>query len=186
MKLILTAFCVTGIIGQLVLVSYVFLFSSEILLVLLELVGECFYVVFFSSFHLDFSLVALHTPSCLLLCNPLSYKCHFPIKTSTSLCLQVLCSFSLKLCHLCELVLNMHFCLFCSYSLLNFLSIYLQLYRPYVCLMVSSHLDKHWSFDVTLSTFGVCSKIKSVGRRGLYPNNEWYTEYPVELCFMQL
>ena len=124
LELILTAFCVTGIIGKLVLVPYVFLFSSEILLVLLELlllVGECFYVVFFSSFHLDFSLVALHTPSYLLLCNPLSYKCHFPIKTLTSLCLQVLCSFSLKLYHLCELVLNMHLCLFCSYSLLNFL-----------------------------------------------------------------
>ena len=56
-------------------------------------------------------------------CTPLSYKFHFPSKTSAFLCLRALCSFSLELCHLCEVcevVLDMHLCLFCSYSLLSF------------------------------------------------------------------
>ena len=126
--LILTAFCVTGIIGLLLLTItilllltcdwllllayFVFLSLSESILVLLKLlhmVGAGFYVVLFFSFHLDFSLVALHALSYILLCSPLSYKCNFPSKTS-----------SLKHYHLCKVVLNMHLCFFCSYSLLFF------------------------------------------------------------------
>ena len=83
---------------------------------MLHMVEACFYALLFSSFYLDFSLVALHTPSYLLLCNPLSYKCHFPSKTSTSLCLHPLQSLSLKLCHLCEVVLNMHLLFFAFLS----------------------------------------------------------------------
>ena len=134
------------------------------------MVGAGFYVVLFFSFHLDFSLVALHTPSYILLCSPLSYKCNFPSKTS-----------SLKHYHLCKVVLNMHLCLFCSYSLLffNLLAVV-----PYAWFMASSHLDRYWSCDVTLSTFRLWSKIKSIGRRILHPNNKWYgnIQWSCALC----
>ena len=52
--------------------------------------------------------------------------------------------------------------------------------------MAPSHLDRYWSYNITLSTFELWSKIKSIGRRGLNPNNKWNGEYPVELCFVQL
>ena len=134
LELILTAFCITGIIGKLVtsclfwLIKLFFLKGKSIwfFLKLLPMVGACFYVVLLSSCDLDLSMVALHTPSFLLLCNPPSYKCHFSSKISTSLCLHTLCRFSLKLCHICEVVLSMHILMhFCSYSSLFFLSIYL-------------------------------------------------------------
>ena len=140
-ELILTAFCLTGIIDKLVTScdnSYVSLSSTEIHLVHLKfihMVWTCFYVVLYSSFHLNFSLIALHTPSNLLLYSPLSYTNHFPSKTSTSLCLNVLCSFSLKLYYLCEVILNMHFDLLAAV--------------PYTCLMAFSHLDRYWSYEVT-------------------------------------
>ena len=140
-ELILTAFCLTGIIDKLVTScdnSYVSLSSTEIHLVHLKfihMVWTCFYVVLYSSFHLNFSLIALHTPSNLLLYSPLSYTNHFPSKTSTSFCLHVLCSFSLKLYYLCEVILNMHFDLLAAV--------------PYTCLMAFSHLDRYWSYEVT-------------------------------------
>ena len=76
------------------------------------MVGACYYVVLLCSFHLDFSLVALHTPSFLFLCNPLSYKCHFPSKTSksTKLCgpSQVFFSLFVKVLNILQTVKFMH------------------------------------------------------------------------------
>ena len=115
---------------------------------MLHMVEACFYALLFSSFYLDFSLVALHTPSYFLLCDPLSYKCHFPSKTSTSLCLHPLQSLSLKLSSMwsgpkhASIILCFSFFRFsCSYTV--------------ACLIASSHLDRYWSYEVTWSTVGL-------------------------------
>ena len=124
-----------------------------------------FYVVLFSSFHLDFSMAALHTPSYLLLCSPLSYKCYFPSKTTTSLCLHTLCSHWNSITLVSSvLILYLSFFRFTYSYMLVF---------TYACLMASSHLGRSWTYDVTSSSFALWSKIKSIGRRGLYPNNKW-------------
>ena len=146
------------------------------------MIEACFYVVLTSSFHLDFFLVALCTTSYLLLYNALSYKFHFPSKTSTSLCLHSLCNFLLKLCHPCEVILNIIFfssVLILCFSFFRFTCSYT------VCLPHAfSYLGRYWSYDVIWSIFVIWS-IKSIGRRGLYPNNKWYGKYPMELCFVQ-
>ena len=136
------------------------------------MVGTCIYVVLFSSSHLDISLVALHTLSYLLLSSPLSNKCYFSSETSASLCLHTLCSFSIKLYHLRKAFL------FCSHSLLFFFSICLQLYHMLnSCLLPIQIGTGNMTQHYLLLGFGI--KIKSIGRRGLYPYNKWYEKYPV-------
>ena len=101
--------------------------SSEILLVLRKLlhtVKAYFHVVY--SFLLSIlSFLLLHLIHQSMFTLAVHY--HFPSKTLTSLCLHDICSSSLKICHLCEKILNMHLSFFWSYPLLSFLLIYSQL-----------------------------------------------------------
>ena len=115
------------------LASYVFFSSSEILLILLKLfhmVGACCTRLSVPSglFSGHTSYTKLSSPLQSTMTFSFIHKCHFPSKTSTSLCLHALCSFSVKLRHLCQVILNMYLYFFRSYRLLFFLSIYLQLY----------------------------------------------------------
>ena len=148
MKLILTASCVIQIIDKLVLAVSCFGFfyfpffkenpsGSSKIASYGRSIFLCDTLLFSPSWVF---LAALLTPSFHFLFGPQSYKCHFPNKTSASLCLHALYSFSLKLYHLYEVVLNMYLCLFCSHPLL-------------LILMASPLLDRYWSYDVTFSTF---------------------------------
>ena len=78
-------------------------------------------------------------------------------------------------------ILNMYLYFFRSY---RFLSFDLLAAIQYVCFMASSYLDRYWSYEVTRSTIGLWSKIKSIGRLGVYPSNKWYGEYQVEPWFV--
>lgn len=85
----------------------------------------------FSSEILLVALSAFHIPT-YVLCSPLSCKCNFPSKTSTSQGFYTKSSFSPEIYQLCKVVLLMHTCLF------NLTAATL-----YDCLMAPSHLDRY-------------------------------------------
>ena len=72
-------------------------------------------------------------------------------------------------------------CTFVSFVLILCFFLNLLAVVPYAWFMASSHLDRYWSCDVTLSTFRLWSKIR---RRILYPNNKWYgnIQWSCALC----
>ena len=77
------------------------------------------------------ALPAFHIPT-YVLCSPLSCKCYFPSKTSTSQGLYTKCCFSPEIYQLCKVVLLMHTCLF------NLTAATL-----YDCLTAPSHLNRY-------------------------------------------
>ena len=85
-------------------------------------------------------------------------------------------AFSLSVLHLpsylhpYEVILNMDFV--SSVFILSFFYFDLLAGILYACLVASFHLDNYWSYDVKGSTFGLWSKIKSIGKRGLYTNKK--------------
>ena len=115
------------------------------------MVRAYFYAVLVWSFRLEFFLDALHAPSYFILCSSLSYKCHFPSKISTSLCLHSLCSFSLRLYHQFEVVLNMHPCIylffFFAFLSFNFLQLHC-MFAPWLLPIQigTGHMIQHYLF----------------------------------------
>lgn len=109
--------CMPLCCGSVRLLSWSFILCSSLVLTLLLWVDVN---PWNSTTILSVPLILLPNVSVAASFCGLSYKCHFPSKISTFLCLHALCSFSLNLCYLWEVLLNMHLCLFCPYPLFFF------------------------------------------------------------------